>query len=396
MTEIIIQTGNDEKQKQIALIENGRLIEYYEENYEDKRKEGNIYIGIVRDIVSGMQSAFVDIGTEKNSFIHLKDILPKIDETKEKQEENIEISKIIKPNQKLLVQVKKDSNEKKGARVSTHINLPSKYIALLPNTDIVTISQKIEDKKEQERLIKLVKENLSEGNGAIIRTSAQNKEKEVIEDIKRVEKKWNDIIQTSVNPNLKKAKLLYKSENIVEKMLIDLEATSIEKITVNHKKIKNELENLKKENKEYSNIKIEMKEKENILDVYELDKQIEKIQNRKIWLKCGGFITIDKTEALTAIDVNTGKYTGNKSLRQTILRVNQEATIEIAKQLRLRDIGGIIIIDYIDMKNQEDREIVEELLKEELKKDRTKTQVEGFTKLDLMEMTRKHICSHKE
>ena len=127
-----------------------------------------------------------------------------------------------------------------------------------------------------------------------------------------------------------------------------------------------------------------------------MEKQIEKIANRKIWLKCGGFITIDKTEALTAIDVNTGKYTGNKNMEQTVFKVNKEATIEIVKQLRLRDIGGIVIIDYIDMKDKKDKEFIENLLKEELKKDRTKTQVEGFTKLDLMEMTRKHICSHKE
>lgn len=394
MTEIIVQTGNDGKQ--IALVENGKLIEYYEENDEYKRKEGNIYIGIVKDVISGMQSAFVDIGTEKNSFIHLKDILPKIDETKETQKENIAISKAVKPNQKLLVQVKKDSNEKKGARVSTHINLPSKYIALLPNTDIITVSQKIEDKKEQERLIKLVKENLSDGNGAIIRTSAQNKEKEVVDDIKKVEKKWNDIIQTSINPELKKPQLLYKSESIIEKMLIDLTDSTIEKITVNDKKVKKELDDFKKENQEYSNLKIEIKEKENLLNTYDLDKQIEKIKNRKIWLKCGGFITIDKTEALTAIDVNTGKYTGNQNLEQTVYKVNTEATIEIAKQLRLRDVGGIIIIDYIDMKKEENKEKIEKLLKEELKKDRSKTQVEGFTKLDLMELTRKHICSHKD
>ncbi len=392
MTEIIVQTGSNGKQ--IALIENGKLIEYYEENQEYRRREGNIYIGIVKDIIKGMQSAFVDIGTEKNSFIHLKDVLPKIDETKEKQKENIEISKIIKPNQKLLVQVKKDSNEKKGARVSTHINLPSKYIALLPNTDIITISQKIEDKKEQERLIKLVKENLSASNGAIIRTSAQNKQKEIIEDIKKVEKKWNNIIQTSVDPELKEPKLLYKSENIVEKMLMDLPDNSIEKITINDEKTKKELEDLKKENEQYKNIKIE--KKKNPFDIYELDKQIEKSQNRKIWLKCGGFITIDKTEALTAIDVNTGKYTGNQSLDQTVYKVNREATIEIAKQLRLRDIGGIIIIDYIDMSSIENKEKIEKLLKEELKKDRSKTQVEGFTKLDLMELTRKHICGHKD
>lgn len=395
MTEIIIQTENNVKK--IALVENGKLIEYYEEDKEYRRREGNIYIGIVKDVISGMQSAFVDIGTEKNGFIHLKDILPKIDETKEKQEANIEISKLIKPSQKILVQVKKDSNEKKGAKVSAHINLPSKYIALLPNTDIITISQKIEDEKEQKRLIKLVKENLSDGNGAIIRTSAQGKEKEIVEDIKKIEKKWNNIIQTSISPDLKEPKLLYKSEDIIEKMLMDLvDCHSIEKITVNDQKVKKELEDLKSENKEYSDLKIEMKEQKNLFDIYDLEKQMERIQNRKIWLKCGGFITIDKTEALTAIDVNTGKYTGNQNLEQTVYKVNSEATLEIAKQLRLRDIGGIIIVDYIDMKKQENKERIEKLLKEELKKDRTKTQVEGFTKLDLMELTRKHVCSHKD
>ncbi len=394
MTEIMIQTENNKKR--IALIENGKLIEYYEEDKEYRRREGNIYIGIVKDIINGMQSAFVDIGTGKNSFIHLKDILPKIDETKGRQEENKTISKTIRPNQKLLVQVKKDSNEKKGARVSTHINLPSKYIALLPNTEIITVSQKIEKEEEQERLIQLVKENLSEGNGAIIRTSAQGKEKEIIEDIKKVEEKWSHIIQTSISPDLKEPKLLYKSENIVEKMLIDLAGNAIEKITVNDKNMKKEIEDLKAQNQEYSQLKIEMKEKQNLLDIYDLKKQIEKMQNRKIWLKCGGFITIDKTEALTAIDVNTGKYTGNQNLEQTVYKVNSEATIEIAKQLRLRDIGGIVIIDYIDMKNEENKEKIEHLLKEELKKDRSKTQVEGFTKLDLMELTRKHICSHKD
>ena len=391
MTEILIQTKKNVKI--IALLENGKLVEYYEEDNEGIKKEGNIYIGIIKDIIKGMQSAFVDIGTEKNSFIHLKDVLRQVDEKKESYDTNIRIEDILRPNQKILVQVKKDSNEQKGARVSTHINLPSKYIALLPNSDIITISQKIEDKKEQERLIKLVKENLSENNGAIIRTSAQNKEKEVIEDIKRIETKWNNIIETSVNPKLNKGKLLYKSENIIEKMLMDLSDEKIDKITVNNQKTKQEIENLKKENAEYKNIKVEIAS--NILEKYDLEKQIEKMQNRKIWLKCGGFITIDKTEALTAIDVNTGKYTGTQNLEQTVYKVNKEATIEIAKQLRLRDIGGIIIIDYIDMKSQENKDEIEKLLKEELKKDRSKTQVEGFTRLDLMELTRKHICSHK-
>ena len=394
MTELLIQTIKE--QRKIALVENAKLLEYYEENDTIQRKEGNIYIGIIKDIIKGMQSAFVDIGTEKNSFIHLKDILPKIDEKTEKYDETIDISDVAKAGQKILVQVKKDSNEKKGARVSTHINLPSKYLVLLPNTNIITISQKIADKKEQERLVKLVKENLTEGNGAIIRTSAEGKQQEIIEDIKNVEKKWNSIIQTSVKPNSNKAKLLYKSEDIVEKMLIDLTDKSIEKIIVNNKEEFQKLTKLKEENNEYKNIEIELSNNQNILEIYEIEKQIEKLENRKIWLKCGGFITIDKTEALTAIDVNTGKYTGKQNLEQTVFKVNKEATIEIAKQLRLRDIGGIIIIDYIDMKEQENKDEIEKILKEELKKDRTKTQVEGFTKLDLMELTRKHICSHKD
>lgn len=394
MTELFIQR-NQEKRK-IMLVENGELVEYYEDGDDTNRKEGNIYIGIVKDIIKGMQSAFVDIGTEKNSFIHLKDLLPKIDETKDKQDTNIDISDVIKPNQKILVQVKKDSNEKKGARVSSHINLPSKYIVLMPNTDIITISQKIEDREEQKRLLQLVKNNLSQGNGAIIRTSAQKKEAEIIEDIKNVENKWNQIIQTSIDPKQNKAKLLYKSEDIVEKMLIDLADKGIEKIVVNNKNDYEDIKRIIKENKEYQKLKIEMEKEEFLRNKDEMEKQIEKSKNRKVWLKCGGFITIDKTEALTAIDVNTGKYTGKKSLEQTVFKVNQEATIEIAKQLRLRDIGGIIIIDYIDMSKQENRDSIEKLLKAELKKDRTKTQVEGFTKLDLMEMTRKHVCSHKE
>lgn len=394
MTEIFIK--KEKNKKKIALVEDGKLLEYYEEDSEDLRKEGNIYLGIIKDIIPGMQSAFVDIGTEKNSFIHLKDILPKVDETKEKVKTDLIISKIIKPGQKILVQVKKDSNQKKGARVSTHITIPSKYIVLMPNTEIVTISQKIENKDEQERLIKLVKENLDKNNGAIIRTSAEGKEKEIVEDIKRVQNIWNKILKTDIEPKSNKAKLIYKSEDLVEKMLMDLSEKEVEKITVNDEEEKEKLENLINEDNEYKNIKIELKKDEDIFDIYEINKQIEKSQNRKIWLKCGGFITIDKTEALTAIDVNSGKYTGSNNLEQTIFKVNKEATIEIAKQIRLRDTGGIIIIDYIDMENEQDKQKIVELLKEKLKEDRSKTQVEGFTKLDLMEITRKHICSHKD
>ncbi len=391
MLEVFI-SKKDDKEK-IALVENGNLVEYYEEDENTERKEGDIYVGKIKDIIPGMQSAFIDIGTEKNSFIHLKDILPKVDEKKENYDNNIQIKDIVKVNQKLLVQVKKDSNEKKGARVSTHINLPGSYIVLMPNTDIVTISQKIEDEKEQNRLIELVKQNITKGNGAIIRTSSIKKEKEIVQDIKNLEKKWEEI-KKKYEKSKDSDTLIYKAESIVEKMILDLVTQKIETIYIDDKSEYEKVLKIKEQSIELGNTKVVL-EKE-VLKKYDIEKQIEKLQNRKIWLKCGGFITIDKTEALTAIDVNTGKYTGSKNLEQTLYKVNEEATIEIAKQIRLRDIGGIIIIDYIDMKKQESKDKIQKLLEERLKSDRSKTQVEGFTKLDLMEMTRKHICSHKE
>ena len=335
-----------------------------------------------------MQAAFIDIGTEKNSFIHVRDIVPQVDE---KIEEKIEpkIKEIIKPKQKLLVQVQKDSNDKKGARTSTHIKLTGKYIILLPQTTIVTISQKITETKEKERLIKLVKDNLPEGMGAIVRTIAEKKEDNlIINDIKQLAESWNEIY-INFQKCEGKPKLLYRSPNIVEKIILDLPNEKIDSIISNDKE---DIENLKKIVS--PNIKLVVEENIDLLEKYELEGQIEKTKQRKVWLNCGGFITIDPTEALVAIDVNSGKYTGKTSLEETVYKVNYEATIEIAKQLRLRDIGGIIIIDYIDMKNSEHKEKIEKLLKETLKQDRAKTQVEGFTKLNLMELTRKHICAH--
>lgn len=290
----------------------------------------------------------------------------------------------------MLVQIQKDSNDKKGARTSTHIKLTGKYIILMPNTNIVTISQKIEDEAKRERLLKTVKSKLPENMGAIIRTAAENKkEKEVIEDLEQLEKKWQKI-KEKFEKSDNKPKLLYKSPSIIEKIILDIPENKIEKIEVNDESEYKELKEMLEEMQE--NIKLELKE--NLLEKYELEKQIEKSKQRKIWLNCGGFITIDPTEALVAIDVNSGKFTGKSTLEETVYKVNYEATIEIAKQLRLRDIGGIIIIDYIDMQKQENKDKIEKLLRETLKNDRAKTQVEGFTRLNLMEMTRKHICSH--
>lgn len=389
MLELIINKKED--LENIILLQNGKIVEYYTSTEEDKKRrlEGNIYIGRVGEIIDGMQAAFIDFGGCKKGFIHLKDAMPQIDEKKAKLDTSTDIKKVLKINQKILVQVKKDSDNKKGARVSTHISLPGKFVVIMPNVDFITISQKIDDNKKKEKLMKFIKETLPEGFGAIVRTSAENVPNDYIkEDIKNLLAKWNKI-EKEYNNSSNEPKLICESENVVEKMLIDLSPNKIDKITTNSKK---EYENLK--NSDFNNQNIVFEDKQDLIQEYALTGQLEKLENRKIWLNCGGFITIDKTEALTAIDVNTGKFTGNKDLESTIFKVNKEATVEIAKQLRLRDIGGIIIVDYIDMRDKENKERIQNLLKEELKADRAKTQVEGFTKLNLMELTRKHICSH--
>ena len=390
MLELIINKEKD--LEDIVLVQNGKMIEHYTSTEEERKRrlEGNIYVGRVGDIIKGMQAAFVEFGGEKKGFIHLKDAMPQIDETKEKLDTSLNINKVLKSNQKLLVQVKKDSDDKKGARVSTHISLPGKYIVLMPNTTFITISQKIENEEKRKTLRNIIKENLPKGFGAIIRTSAENiSEEEIKKDIKDLLEKWKDI-ENKFNQSTDKPSILWESENVVEKMIIDLSDKKLEKITTNSEEEFKKLNSLKNK----GNIEIILEKQKNLLEKYDLQSQIEKLENRKIWLNCGGFITIDKTEALTAIDVNTGKFTGKKDLETTIFKVNKEDTIEIAKQLRARDIGGIIIVDYIDMRNKENKENIEKLLKEALKEDRAKTQVEGFTKLNLMELTRKHICSH--
>lgn len=390
MIELVV--NKNKETKIIAAIENGKLVEIYEEDEkkQSERNEGNIYLGLVKDIIPGMQAAFIDIGTEKTSFIHVKDVIPQVDEKVEKRI-TADIKDVVKPKQKILVQIQKDSNDKKGARTSTHIKLTGKYVILMPNTNIITISQKIVDEKERERLIKIVRENLPENTGAILRTAAEKKsEKELIKDLEQLINKWQKI-KTKFDNEGENPQLLYKSPCIIEKMILDMPENKIGKIEVNDKKEYDEIKAILEELQE-SNIKLELQQ--NLLEKYDLEKQIEKSRQRKIWLNCGGFITIDTTEALVAIDVNSGKFTGKSSLEDTVYKVNYEATLEIAKQLRLRDIGGIIIIDYIDMQKQENKDKIEKLLKETLKQDRAKTQVEGFTKLNLMELTRKHICSH--
>ena len=396
MQEIIIKQDENSK-KIVALVENGKLVEQYEEIEEKQRLEGNIYLGKVENVLVGMQAAFVDIGVEKNTFIHVKDIIPKTSNETGNKNENLSkynIKNYIHTGMPILVQVKRDSTNKKGARVSSHISMPGRFIVLMPETEFITISKKIEKEQEKARLINIVKEILPKGYGIIIRTSAEGKSDELIkQDIKRVLAQYEEILQKFKNMQNNKdfsPTILYKNDGIVGKLLTDLVDQDLMKITTNNLQVHNYVKNFLEETGLKEKVKLELKN-EDVLKIYDVEEQIEKANNRKIWLKCGGFITIDKTEALTAIDVNSGKYVGTKDLEQTVYTVNKEASIEIAKQLRLRDIGGIIIIDNIDMEKEETKQKILQTLEEALKKDRSKTQIVGFTPLDLLEMTRKHM-----
>lgn len=397
MKEIIINKEQD--RKQILLLEDGELKEKYTQRDDVLKIEGNMYIGKVKDVLSGMQASFVDIGLKKNTFIHLKDILPQVDISKEKEDfSGKDVKKIVKPGMPILVQVKKDFTDSKGAKVSTHLSINSRYIVFLPNTKIVTISKKIENQEERNRLIDIVKKYLPENCGVIVRTSAENQEEDKIKnDIELAANKWNEIqkVYNKLVKEEKYPKLIYKTHGIIKKLLLDLIDKDLSKIEVNNEEDYNYIIKLLKDFKS-ENVEVILNNKDLLEDKIDLKNQIEKAEKRKVWLKCGGFIAIDKTEALTAIDVNSGKYIGKDNAEATIFKVNKQASIEIAKQLRLRDIGGIVIIDYIDMQEEEDKLKIIEILSEELKKDRSKTQVVGFSKLNLLEMTRKHICSNDE
>lgn len=391
MKELIIYTEGDIEN--ILLVENGILTEKYKDSKYKKRLEGNIYIGKVQNILPGLQAAFINVGKNKNAFIHLKDVLPKVDVTKQDSStwESERIENILKVGMPIIVEIKRDSYNKKGARASTHINLPGRYIVLLPNSSFVTISQKIEDKNERQRLISLTKKILPQNMGAIIRTSAVGKTEENLEnDLKILVKKWNDIISIKFD-NQDFPKLISEANGMIDKLLLDLIDKDLKIIHVDNEEMKKIVEHkVRLLNKEDIQIVCDI---DSVMLKYNIQHQLDVAENRKVWLKSGGFITIDKTEALTAIDVNSAKFTGKVSLENTAFLINKEAAVEIEKQIRLRDIGGIIIIDFIDLNDDEHKKELIHLFSEELKKERTKVQIEGFTKLNLLELTRKHIYS---
>ncbi len=423
--ELII--NKDDFETRIALIEEGKLAEIFIERDESSPKHGNIYKGKVMQVLPGIQASFVDIGWEKSAFLYAGDFF-KLEgsdydffESGAGEAENVEnygngnetgkdgkprskrkkskknrkglpnIDQLIKKNQEILVQIAKEPVKTKGARVTSHISLPGRFLVYMPTSSSIGISRKIKSDAEKKRLKNIVLKYRNEGTGFIIRTAAENaSEIDIERDIKFLTSLWNNIYNEQLK--VKAPKLIFKDIGLSLRVLRDFLNKKIDKIIIDEKdEYKKIVEFLSIQSPEYIDIVELCKDKDavSLFDRFGIEKEISKSLNKKVWLKSGGYIVIDHAEALTAIDVNTGKFVGKRNFEDTILKTNLEAAKEIAFQLRLRNIGGIIVIDFIDMNKEDHKEKVYRTLEESLKNDRVKTTINRITELGLVEMTRK-------
>lgn len=385
MKKILVHVGHHDSRA--AILEDDRLVEFYVEKPKEEIV-GNVYLGKVVNVLPGMQAAFIDIGIGKNAFLHVNDaILP----TEEKFEHNVSIKEVLKEGQNITVQVQKEPFGNKGARVTTHISLPGRYLVYMPYSNYVGVSRRIGTEDERIRLKNLGESLRMDQEGLIIRTvTLEANDVQIKKDLQFLRSQWNNALEDSKN-NVSPS-LVYKDLGLAPRLIRDLMDEDVKQFIIDngseYRKIKDMIEitapDLSDRLYLYSN-------KEHLFERYNVQSELEKSVRRKIWLKSGGYIIIDKTEALTSIDVNTGKYIGQSNLEDTVLKTNIEAAVEIAKQLRLRDIGGIIIIDFIDMEKEEHGQKILDLLAKEMKKDKTKSNILGITQLGLVEMTRKKV-----
>jgi len=358
------------------IYENEEPIELRVEYLNHFKQSGNIYKGKVKRFVPAMNAAFVDIGEDREAFLPLKDI---------KTCPSIEVGKSI------LVQVKRAPINTKGAKLTCKITLPGKYIVLLPTTHQVSISTKIENKGLKEEIKKIIEPFNKEGYGFIIRTSAEHASAEsIIEDFLSLKTLWENIVKQASNRKI--PSLIYEEKNKIFSILRDY-AGEISEIVTDDLKIYKELKKYVEKNFPNKNISIKIHKNKNVslYTKYQIERLINRILNPYVWLKSGGYIVIEETEALVVIDVNSGRHCKHKSLEDTAYHTNLEAAKEIAKHLRLRDLGGIIVIDFIDMKDEERKKALIEFLKDEVKKDKRPVKIKEFTSLGLLELTRKKL-----
>lgn len=368
-----------------ALLEDGKVVEFFFERALELRLAGNIYKGVVENVLPGIQSAFVNIGLDKNAFLFVGDML--LDEKRK----DAKIEGLVRVGEEIIVQVAKEPMGTKGARVSTKITLPGRYVVFMPGMDVIGVSHRIASSEERERLRKIIERVRPNGSGVIVRTAAEGRSAEEIRaDIESLVRLW-DRIRKKAEMTAAPA-LLYQEASLVYALVRDIVDESVENIWTNsffgYQKLRDFVESIAPRLAERVRF---FESRENIFEHFGLQKEIERALSRKVWLRSGGYLVFDRTEAMTVIDVNTGKFVGKKDLQETIFKTNLEAAEEIARQVRLRDIGGIILIDFIDMEKREHRRQVVRALEESLSRDRTRCTVVEMSELGLVEMTRKRV-----
>lgn len=380
----------DEFETMVALLDDDTLTEVFFEREHDCSIVGSVYKARVDNVLPGMQAAFVNFGAERNGFLHLRDTLaPRLDAEGHLLEPEMSIDKVLRPGQEIMVQVVKEATGNKGARLTMNPSFPGRFLVLLPTNGSLTISRRIEDETERQRLLEQVGRLLPQGMGAIIRTAALTASpEELAQDVRTLLKLWKWLLGKSAGAAA--VSLLYQDCGLLARVVRDIFNSDIAHVYVNNSQTAAYLAELVSCTAPDCLNKIEQPQSD-IMAVYNMAAQLRQALADKVWLKCGGYLVIQHMEAFTIVDVNTGKYVGgsNQTFADVVLRTNMEAAREVARQMQLRNLGGIIIVDFIDMKEDADRSSVLAALNEELQKHRVKTNVLGFTQLGLLEMTRK-------
>lgn len=387
----------------VALIENERLVEYYVDRPVGLHGVGNIYKGRVVNVLPGMEAAFVDIGQGKNAFLYIDDLLPAHLEKQPKEKPSI--NELISIGDEIIVQVSKEPLGSKGARLTTHFSIPGRWLVYMPYSDYVGVSRKVESETERFRLKQIGEQIRKPGEGLIMRTVANSESQQSLEkDLEFLRELWATIMNKS--ESVQTPARIYQDLDMVLRVVRDIFTDEVDELIIDDKEKADEIIDFLNDISPKLKERVKLYEHSTpIYQHYGIEDALEQSFRSKVWLNNGGYLIIDQTEALTVVDVNTGKYTGSVDLEQTVFETNLEAAENIAHLLRLRDIGGIIIVDFIDMNKDEHRDQIMYKLEQMMKRDRTKAMVVGWTNLGLLELTRKkvrinveklitEVCSH--
>jgi ribonuclease G len=383
------------QETKVALLEDGAVAEFFIEREAHRGVVGNIYKGRVTRVLPGMQSAFVDLALERDAFLYVADVFEDLDEnllSPEEQVRNAPIEERLQEGQEVLAQVVKEPLGAKGARITTHVSLPGRYLVFMPTVEHVGVSRKIVDDEERRRLKSMLKEIRQErgGGGFIARTAGLGRSREDFDrDARYLTRTWDEV--RAVSCRQAAPVLLHRELGLVQRLLRDILSDNVGAIRLDSERDYQSTLELVRELQPELAPRVHRFEKGNILEEHGVTTDLERALRSKVWLDSGGYIVINQTEALVAVDVNTGRYTGKNKLEETILKTNLEAVRELVRQIRLRDLGGIIVVDFIDMEERKSRQKVMAALEQELSHDRSPSKLLSVNEFGLVILTRKRV-----